>query len=951
MEASRQPRKRPQSEIKPSLQRPHPQEYRRARSTEAIAGTGPVIQEFRKVPLQELTAFSEFEFFDDDEPRAGTVGLSRNSLPDPSAVNLASDHLREVGSLRGSRKHLSRDTSPPDAQPPPLSPPYTETRGLSFEVLTQQSGSPVPRQEFMVSSESLAAIAVEHKLGNDFGTSAQHSAKTNRFVEARPNGLPDIIQDELPTILDNISTLSEASTVSVAKHVAGPGHIEERQPRPKMVDIHKNGTARKSQLRIRSVDQYSKQTHQVHNGAQDVHIRRKSLPVGANAVPTDPTMTLHSMRVWLDNLANKESETWSTESVVDPVKPQEVTSLVAESSTQNPHSMRARPSASPYKPLLSQSSKMKQLGDVKGKAKDTPTAQRSQNVRPATPSPTTRPGSPPLHRNAADNRKPIEKADRETWTLYNISCWTDKAYLKTLTKHPVFEFRVEPLGEPFLVDVPIGMLRHFCGEKHVDSLIRDYNLRPEQRREEDGEALILVFPERIVDSTAIMRVIRFMRRCCLRTTTITKPHFQLHAPPSLEANIETIRACNIFGLYADARRLQYFLTDKKIPGGKLTMEDVETIWEGYGGGLRDSIYTDALLTHLVYNVLGSDSVDREDFMVLLEQKEFAGLRELIGMELGIKKRAAEDRDMFKMRKELEREDKVNHANGKGRQRSKMEKIRAIRGPMVQGRLLRVLSYDALLEPDLTAETRYKPRPGLERRSVSSPDLMDNVDGEEEFESAGSLYQGALKEIRNSSTAAKKLEMMLEGLSDVEEETSFSVRQAQDRPAAPTPSGRKHEVDRPRERQIQNQEGVRPSLPPSEYHPNGIGVKATRNSIADGNSDQDTFRSPARAMGPQSTAPPGPSTRPHADSEPRESSRTHLRVTSKASNGFGSNVKRRQPQSSLANVHRAHSTNGGMPALRSRTDPWWGILGYAPPPAKRKNQNKLKQVWDEVKNLV
>ncbi|KAL1602580.1 hypothetical protein SLS60_005996 [Paraconiothyrium brasiliense] len=435
------------------------------------------------------------------------------------------------------------------------------------------------------------------------------------------------------------------------------------------------------------------------------------------------------------------------------------------------------------------------------------------------------------------------------------------------------------------------MLKHFCGEEHLARLIRDYSLHPEQRTEDDGEKNILIFPERSVDATAILRIVRYMRRCCMRTTTITKPHFQLHAPPSLEANIETIRACNIFGLYADARRLQHFLTDKKIPGGKLTMEDVETIWEGYGGGLRDSAYTDALLTHLVYNVLGSDSVDREEFIVLLDQEEFAGLRELVGMELGIKKRAAEDREMFQMRLQLEREESTNQAIGKGKRHSKMDKIRAIRGPMVQGRLLRVLSYDALLEPDLTAETRYKARPGLGRRSVSTPDLVNKANEAKESEGlkpAGQMFQDALKEIKEW------------GAADIERAgaTPLPATQTGGRPPAPTPSGRRYRIDRPEQWRGQHFENTHPPVPQKEHLP-------------------------------------------HPNLRPQNAS--HLYARSVSSGVLDGNAGRRQPWPSIVNVQRA-------PMLRSRTDPFWVSLGDPSRAAKKKTPSKLKQVWEEMRNF-
>ncbi|KAF2443478.1 hypothetical protein P171DRAFT_486209 [Karstenula rhodostoma CBS 690.94] len=957
MEASRQFRKRPQSEVKPASHRVQTYEHRRTRSTETAAAVKPAIQPHRKVPTRESTAFAESKFLENDESRLGTAESPTNDIPLPtftserSPASLDAVSERGFGPSVGHITHIVRGTTPLDTPPPPSFPEYINTSGLSLDELTHTSGSPILKREFILNNEDPSAFTLSHELEDCCGITAKHPARTREPAGISSNVRSNATKDELSTIRDSVLAVLEEPTVSVAKQFAGPGHIEEQHPKPKVVVIGKDKNTPGLQTRRHSANQHPGQTQQAYKDAHSFHIKRKSLPITAEVVPESPTSTLESTREWLNSLANKESQTWSNESVVDTSERSEDTFSGTENYISRPQSLSAKSDESPNRRLRSLASEPKPSRDNRWIAKESANPKQSRNVRSATPGPTARPASPPLHRNTAENYKPLEKQGRDSWTLYSTSCWTEKAHLKTLLRGPVFEFRVEPHGKPFLVDVSQAMLKHFCGEKHVDRLIRDYSLRPEQRREEDREDTILVFPEELVDATAIMRIVRYMRRCCMRTTTLTKPHFQLDAPPSLEANIETIRTCNIFGLYADARRLQYFLTDKKIPGGKLTMEDVETIWEGYDGGLRDSAYTDALLTHLVYNVLGSDSVDREDIMVLLEQEEFAGLRELVSMELGIKKRAAESRDMFQMRKELERENRVNRNNGKGKRLSELEKIRASRGPMVQGRLLRVLSYDALLEPDLTAETRYKPRPGLGTRSVSTPDLTDRRVGGQGLESPGSMYQDALKEIKGTGAAAQRIERMLEGLSDVEEEISILSTQAHGRPAVPTLSGRKHEADSPDEKRVQNGEDVRQMVPRAEYQPSTTGMRGARNSIADKSSGTEPFESQGTDVRSRAAAASVPGTRPNVNVLPLHSQRTRVYATSNASRGHANNVGRRQPGSHVADVDHTHPKAGGASALRSRTDPWWGTLGRSPSSAKKKSSNKLKQIWDEVRKLL
>ncbi|KAJ4348714.1 uncharacterized protein N0V89_010092 [Didymosphaeria variabile] len=885
MEGSRQPRKRPQSEVKQFSHARPTHGQRRTRSTRTTAGINPANQHTREDTPAIPNAFAEFKFFDDEEPGPGEVPLpidNRLSLglsgPGSAAVSELSPE-RHLNHLTNPGTYVLSDSAVPDTPPRLSFPQYIDEDRLRLGELTHPSGSPVLRREVIVNVERPDLNAFDQKLDHDPGETAEHSVETQKVAGLRSIAESPTQEDELPVLRGSALAALNTPTVSVAKHVARADQGDSENQEPKVVNVSKNSNEPELRQRKYSVDQNPQHTQPVYNGAQKFLIRRKSLPIAAEFAPETPTTTLEATRELLKDLVDQESGTRSIESVVDPSQ------------------------------------------DIRGTAKETLT---TSQARPATPGPAVRPASPPLHRNAADNRNPLEKQDRETWTLYNLSCWTDKAFLKTLLKGPTVEFRVEAHSDPFLTNVSQEMLKHFCGEQHLARLIRDYSLQPDLRTEDGGEKNILIFPERSVDATAILRIVRYMRRCCMRTTTITKPHFQLHAPPSLEANIETIRACNIFGLYADARRLQYFLTDKKIPGGKLTMEDVETIWEGYGGGLRDSVYTDALLTHLVYNVLGSDSVDREDFMVLLDQEEFAGLRELVGTELGIKKRAAEDREMFQMRLQLEREERVNQALGKGKRLTKMEKIRASRGPMVQGRLLRVLSYDALLEPDLTAETRYKARPGLKRRSLSTSDLTDKSNEAKEperLDSAGRLFQNALKEIKESGAGIGRAETILKEPSDAEERITLSAIRTPGRPAGPTPSGRKHRSGRPEQWRGQHSEDTRPEVPPKDPQPGVVGIGGVRQ-------EKTTLLRNAAA---------------HPNTQPQDAPRTRLYARSISSGGLLGNGGKTQPGSSVVTSQRA-------PMLRSRTDPYWATLGNQSRPAKKKTPSKLKQVWDEMRNF-
>ncbi|KAJ4289631.1 hypothetical protein N0V90_010960 [Kalmusia sp. IMI 367209] len=684
--------------------------------------------------------------------------------------------------------------------PPPRMQEYIDTSRLKVEKLTHPSGSMVLKRDF---SEDLLNIrgkdesAIDQALEKGVEPAAKESGEKGKGSKKLSCLLPFTEKTSLDTL--------EYGTTGTS--IEDDVNRQMKRSRAADVSVLQSRKTEKDRGHCMSVPLLRRESNgsdyeQVSipgerpRSTKDFRIRRQS-PTSTKQPFNDSSMTFESKRAWVDDLMDENSSNWSDESVVGS------DGLTALYSAPIPKFKQSR--TPPKKP----SGKSR-------KGYQQPRPQTPQHVRPGTP--TTRPTSPPIHRNTADTRKPLEDKERDDWTLYNLSCWTNKNHLKTLLKGPKFEFRTSPHGGPFLTNVSQQMLEHFCGKDHLARILRDYSLRPENRKEEDGN--VLIFPEILVDKTAIMRIVRYMRRCCMRTTTVMKPQFQLRAPPSLEANIETIRACNVFGLYADARRIQRFLTDKKIPGGKVTMEDVETIWEGYDGKLRDSMYTDALLTHIIYNVLGSDSIDREDFMVLLEQEEFAGLRELVGTELGIKKRAAEQIDIFKMRKGTERKEKEDRAKGKGKQLNTLERLRAEKGrPMVQGRLLRVLSTDALFEIDSTADLRYK---RLHRKST--PQLSVGNNAKDMHLDSASLYNYAVRDMKGEEPTADIEGMPTDSLSELEEKglspRSELTTHSNRRPAAPTPSGHPTDIDESETLRTHDSSESRPAVPPKD-HPAGI----------------------------------------------------------------------------------------------------------------------------------
>lgn len=729
--------KRPQSDDKPLSAYSLFRKYNNTRSsTGNMAASDAATESVYGYSRAEAEALAQFNFFDYDDPPSTDDIHYIPQLNPGSTFSTADGPFSTDNSafLVSSLPHY-----------------YVDTRELGLEELLHPTGSPVLERELLLDMHYFQEPADEDAFLLDQGSGTYSGTNVVQFIDGKrscdhsENHLVSPNQRR-STVQDSVYSDQEEPIVSVAKRVGGFSLTEECF-KPKIIEINK------APFKSNHISTERRQTSEGSEGAKATHkeessnaqsfgVRRDSAPIGTNLVPDPSTAMLEETRIWLTKLADEEADNFSDESTKGLSHPSAGSSSIDKKSRSN---------VSHYSSV----SPKKSSNNI-----------RKQPTRPANPGPSRRPKSPPLHGKVVEPRRPIEQKDREHWTLYNISCWTNKTYLRTLLKGPVFDFRTKPSALPYIENVSQEMLKHFCGEEHLLRLIRNYSLPPEAEKQNHEEKPSLVFSERLINPTAVMRIIRYMRRCCLPTTTMMKPQFQLHAPPSLEASIETVRACNIFGLYADARRLQYFLTDSKIPGGSVTMDDIETIWEGYDGELRDSVYTDALMTHVVYNVLGSDSADREDLMVLLEQPEYVELREQIGYELGVKKKKAEEKETFMKRKQMEREEKINRAKGMGKPLSKLEEFYAKRGPMVQGRLLRVLGYDAFAEADPTTETRYKRRPGLGRKPVPTPDLLDHAD-EEGLESRGRLYPNTLRQATEygpSMSTREKIDRVVEEVS-------------------------------------------------------------------------------------------------------------------------------------------------------------------------------------------
>jgi hypothetical protein len=171
----------------------------------------------------------------------------------------------------------------------------------------------------------------------------------------------------------------------------------------------------------------------------------------------------------------------------------------------------------------------------------------------------------------------------------------------------------------------------------------------------------LRIPAKEEDKSGILRVLRYLRRSY--NSFSTRPTGDLRVPPSLKAGIDTIRACRIFGLGADAERIERMVEHSWMGNDTwiMTDEHVEMIWDGYGGTLRDTVFGDAIVWFLANELEAGTHPFVEDISCLLEQDEYEILKERIECEASNNGYGQETRDNFLERCREEREKKYTES--------------------------------------------------------------------------------------------------------------------------------------------------------------------------------------------------------------------------------------------------------------------------------------------------
>lgn len=240
----------------------------------------------------------------------------------------------------------------------------------------------------------------------------------------------------------------------------------------------------------------------------------------------------------------------------------------------------------------------------------------------------TSPTSDPLHSNrlpparsrsnSASKKTHNQDASDPTKSMFSNAKASSMQFLQDLLDSSKVDIVNEDTGEIYIRGVSLNMLKYFCGGSTINALLFSKTIR---------------IPPTHASSDGIIRVVRYMRRCCQGLSR--RPTGELRTPPSIKEGIATSLACRFFYLDADGDHLEKLVAQDFMgsPRFFITDEDVVLIWCGYKGTLRDTPFADALVWFVLEHVMSGTHALADEVRWLLEQEEFEELKARVRCEL------------------------------------------------------------------------------------------------------------------------------------------------------------------------------------------------------------------------------------------------------------------------------------------------------------------------------
>jgi hypothetical protein len=230
-------------------------------------------------------------------------------------------------------------------------------------------------------------------------------------------------------------------------------------------------------------------------------------------------------------------------------------------------------------------------------------------------------------------------------TLFKIACNSNRKELAKCLSGATINIANGSTGETYVTNVPERMLLHFCGEEVLEQLLPSYGAVQD----------VLEIPTSEAEGLAIARVIRFMKRCC--SPTSHKASGEMRIPPSIRDGLETIRACRVLGLLADAERIEKLMSRDWMgsEAWEMTDETIDLIWSAYFGEFRESEMGDAIVWFVLNETQKNTMGLAEETWWLLDQEEYRTLKHRVREETVARHWRTESRVEFLDRCKKERQ--------------------------------------------------------------------------------------------------------------------------------------------------------------------------------------------------------------------------------------------------------------------------------------------------------
>jgi hypothetical protein len=144
-----------------------------------------------------------------------------------------------------------------------------------------------------------------------------------------------------------------------------------------------------------------------------------------------------------------------------------------------------------------------------------------------------------------------------------------------------------------------------------------------------------------------------MTRCCLPHSYSSNSELPIPTG-DLSADIETVLACQVLGLHADAIRLTSLIVSTQLTDS-LSSYTIDELWNSFNGSLRCTPFGDLVVYFMLRESWKNEYGRAEEVMWMLEQPEYSELKARVCAGVGLRLWRRESREEFLDRCEKERE--------------------------------------------------------------------------------------------------------------------------------------------------------------------------------------------------------------------------------------------------------------------------------------------------------